>query len=175
MIADNFSRWLLLPLIIIGLALLIFFIWNLVGLGKKNTLFSIGLKEEQPVEFSEAGRVLLCVEGPMFTRHFAKLRYELTDSSGAKVQGRNSLLRTGSSGFTRARLEIMSFNIPAPGKYSLRIHGVEGEEPADSPYRIVFMKPYFVQVVANILGILLASALMITSLVFFLLFSLKII
>ncbi|NTV46200.1 MAG: hypothetical protein HGB11_06690, partial [Chlorobiales bacterium] len=59
MIDGDFVRWLLLPLLVIGLALLVFFIRNLVGLGKKNTLFSIGLKEAQPIEFAEAGRVLL--------------------------------------------------------------------------------------------------------------------
>jgi hypothetical protein len=168
----DFARWLLLPLLVTGLALLVVFIKNLVGLGKKNTLFSIGLKEDQPIEFAEAGRVLLCVEGPMFTRHFVKLRYQLIDANNTEVQGRTSLLRTSSSGFTRARMEIMSFSIPNPGRYSLRIQGLQEQEPEDSPYRIVFMRPYFGKVIVNIFGVLFASAVFIVSLVFFLLFSL---
>ncbi|NTV46265.1 MAG: hypothetical protein HGB11_07030 [Chlorobiales bacterium] len=108
----------------------------------------------------------------MFTRHFARLSYELHDANGTQVQGRRSLLRTSSSGFTRARMEIMSFNISNPGRYSLRIQGLQEQEPEDSPYRVVFMKPYFGKVIVNILGVLFAAAVFIVSLVFFLLLSL---
>lgn len=169
MIEGDFALWIWLPLLVISAAMLIFFIRNLIGLGKKNTLFSLTLREEQPIEFTDAGKVLLCVEGPLFTRHFAGLRYEIADAGNSAVQGRKSLLRTGSSGFTRARLELMSFTIPTPGKYSLRILGMQGSEPDDSPYRIVFMRPYFIQVIGSILGTIFSAGGLITSLVFTLL------
>lgn len=161
--------WIAVPLFGIAVAMLIFFIPSLTGLEKKRQLFSVPLLEKQDVEFAEAGRVVLCVEGPLLTSRFANLAYELSDASNTRLKSWTSWFHQRSSGFSKVRMEMQSFEIPAPGDYVLRIRGMEGVQAGDSEHRIVFMKPHLPQTVGYILGIVLASGLLIGSLVLFIL------
>ena len=159
-----------MPLFGIGVFLLWFFILNLVRLGNKNHILSVPLLAEQDVEFQEAGRVFLCVEGPLFTTRFGKLSYELTGSDGISMQGRRCWLRAQSTSLSRrVRMQLRSFDITHPGRYLLRIKGLASPQADDAEHRITFTKPHLPQTMAGILGIVLGGLLTIGSLVLFVL------
>ena len=76
---DN-GRWLSVLGLAGGLILLVFFIRRIIRLRSEKLILSVPLREVQSLEFTEAGRVVLAVEGPLFTNRFAR-----TDSSCAGV------------------------------------------------------------------------------------------
>ncbi len=150
----------------IGVALLWFFILTVVRLEQKNRIRSVPLVAKQDVEFAEAGRVVLGVEGPFLTTRFGSLSYELVGSDGMSMPGQRRWLRTRTTSLKRiVHLEIADFEIRYPGRYALRIQGLGDPRPEDVHHRIIFTKPHRAQTIGSILGIVLGGILTIGSLV----------
>jgi len=157
-----------------GLILLAFFIRRIIRLRSEKLILSVPLRVEQTLEFTEAGRVVLAVEGPLFTRRFARTEFELRGGDGLPLKGRTTLLRAHSSTFSRIRMEMKSYDLPMPGRYELRLLNLGAPQPRDNEHQIVFMKPHLPQLVVAIVGIIGSSFLLIGSIVLFLLRSLGI-
>ena len=56
--------WISIPLFIIAAASLVYLIRDVIKVMKQAHLISVPLVETQAVDFTEAGRVVLCMEGP---------------------------------------------------------------------------------------------------------------
>ncbi len=65
--------WLFLAFACLSSVLLGFFIRGVIRLVRQSLIVSVPPLAEQEVEFPDAGRVVLCIEGPLFTRRFARL------------------------------------------------------------------------------------------------------
>jgi hypothetical protein len=159
--------WISVPVFILSAAALVYLIKDVIKVMREAHLISVPLVEEQEVEFTEPGRVVLCVEGPLFTTQFARLSYRLIGSDGRPVESRRSWFRSRSSGLSKVRMELEYYRITSPGSHGLQIQGLRpGEEPgADN--RIVFMRPHLARSLVRVVGIVLASVLLIGSLVLF--------
>ena len=161
--------WLGVPVIVIALAALGTLIAGVVGLVKKSTLSRMPLAERQEVQFAEAGRVVLIMEGPHLSRRFAQISFELNGIDGERIEGRRALFHARSSGISKARMELLKYDIPRPGRYMLRMTGLGAPQANDVNHEILFASPHLARSVGYVLGIILASGVLITSLVFFLL------
>jgi hypothetical protein len=159
--------WISWPLLGLGVFLLWFFILKVIRLGSTKIICNLPLTAEQEVEFPEAGRVILWLEGPLLTTRFAGIAYELTGSDGSSTKGRRTWFRIHSSSFSRVRIVDRVFEVPHPGRYVLRTNGLGAPRAADDKHRILFMRPYLPQSIGCILGILLGSFLVIGSIVNF--------
>jgi hypothetical protein len=148
-------------------ALLAYFILGVVRGAKEAHLLSVPLLEEQEIQFSGAGRVVLCTQGPLLSFRFAKLHYELTGDNGMPLEGRTTWFHSKTSGFSWVRMEVKSYRIPMPGRYILRIKGLEPGSTADDKHQIVFMRPHLARTIGYVIGIVLASFLFIGSIVLF--------
>lgn len=160
--------WIAPPIFCISVALLVFFIMSVVKTSRKALLFGVPLMEEQEVEFTEAGSVVLCGEGPLLTSRFWRLGYELSSDDVAPMRGRRVLFRQTTSGFSKVKISLRVFTIPKPGRYLLRINGLGEPRDNDAEHQVVFTRPHLAKAVSCIIGITLSAALLITSLVFFL-------
>ena len=158
--------WISVPLFIISAALLAYFILNVIRVVRQAHLLSVPLLEQQEIEFTEAGRVVLCTQGPLLSFRFANLDYELA-GDGIPIEGRRTWFRSRTSGFSWMRMEVRSYRIPRPGHYVLRIKGLEPGSVADSEHRIVFMRPHLARSIGYVIGIVLAGLLFIGSVVLF--------
>ena len=158
--------WIAVPPFFISAALLCFFILNVIRAVRQAHLLSVPVIEQQEIQFTEAGRVVLCTQGPLLSTRFAKLDYELT-GDGVPIEGRTTWFHSKTSGFSWVRMEVKSYRIPRPGRYILRIKGVEPGSAVDSEHQIVFMKPHLAHSIAYVIGIVLASSLFIGSIVLF--------
>ncbi len=161
--------WAGIPVMVAALAALVFLIRGVVATLRKAHLFSVPVAEAQEVQFAEAERVVLSVEGPRFTSRFARAGFELKGVNGDPVEGRRAWFRARTSGISTARIELLKYDIPRPGRYVLRMTGLGPAQDADAGHAVVFMRPHLKQTVAYVLGIVLASGVLITSLVFFVL------
>ena len=81
--------WISVPLFIISVALLGYFILSVIRVVRQAHLFSVPVIEQQEIELTEAGRVILCTQGPLLSFRFAKLDYELT-GGGIPIEGRTT-------------------------------------------------------------------------------------
>jgi hypothetical protein len=158
--------WIAVPLFFISAALLGFFILNVIRAVKQAYLLSVPVIEQQEIEFAEAGRVVLCTQGPLLSFRFSKLDYELT-GHGIPIEGRTSWFPAKTTGFSWVRMEVKSYGIPKPGRYILRIKGLERSSAADSEHQIVFMRPHLARSIGYVIGIVLTSLLFIGSIVLF--------
>jgi hypothetical protein len=163
----NNGLWLSPPLFGLGGYLLYCFIVKAVRLGAKYRICGIPLAAEQSIEFAEAGQVDLWMEGPQFSTRFRGLSYELVGPDGSTNTGRMILLRTHSSGFSKARLAIRTFTIAYPGRYILHTRGLGEPRAGDEKHGLIFMRPHILQSFGCVLGILLGAWLTIGSLVNF--------
>jgi hypothetical protein len=109
--------WISVPIFLIGVGSLAYFIFGIVRGVREAHLLSVPLLEEQEIQFPEAGRVVLCTQGPLLSFRFAKLHYELTGDSGTPVEGRTTWFHSKASGFSWVRMEVKSYRIPMPGRY----------------------------------------------------------
>lgn len=132
-------------------------------------LFSVPLVESQVVELAEAGPVVLAMEGPILSRRFARLEYELVGPHGAPVSMRSVLFRARTTGFTKATMTLKELEIATPGRHVFRIHGLDGSRPGDDECSMVFMRPHLATTMSYVLGIVFSSMFAIASLVLFLL------
>ena len=158
--------WISVPLFVISAALLGFFILSVIRVVKQAHLLSVPLFEQQEIEFAEEGRVVLCTQGPLLSFRFANLDYELT-GEGIPIEGRRTWFPGKTSGFSWVRLEVKSYRIPRPGRYVLRIKGLEPGSIPDSEHRIVFMRPHLARSIGYVVGIVLAGLLFIGSIFLF--------
>jgi hypothetical protein len=150
---------------LLALAALVLMILRIAAILKKAHLFKVPLSARQTVRFARAERVILSLEGPRFAR-CGHLDFQLTSVDGGTVAGRRTWFHARTSGISTARIELMEYQIPGPGPYVLC---ATGPGAADTRQAVVFMRPHLKQAVACIFGILLSSAVLIVSLVFFLL------
>lgn len=161
--------WLSWPLFGLGIFLLVKSILRVIRLGKENLLLSVPLLASQEIELAATGTVALWAEGPLFSPRFRGARYELRDDAGLPVASRRNFPPITSSGFSRGRLLARYFKLSHPGRYTLQVTLKNQPESDDSDFRLLFMRPYMMQVVGCIFGMLLGAALTIGSLVNFLL------
>lgn len=145
------------------------FVTGAMAAVKSAHLFRVPLAGRQEVEFSDSGPVALSMEGKRFTTRFAGVDFKLWGRDGVRIEGRRSLLRFRTTGVNRVRMELLRFDIPCPGRYVLMASGLDDSSPWDKAHFVVFMRPHTRAVVAYILGIVLAAALFVTSLVLLLL------
>ncbi len=159
--------WISIPLFFWAVALLVYSILNVVRVVRQAHLFSVPVLEQQEIQFDGEGEVVLCTQGPLLSFRFAKLRYELTADTGIPVEGRTTWFHSRTSGLTWVRMEVKSFRIPMPGRYSLHIKGLEPGSTPDSEHRIVFMKPHLETSMSYVIGIVLSGLLSVGSIVLF--------
>ena len=152
---------------VFGVLLLVFFIGGIVRTVRQARLFDVPLRSHQENEFTEAGRVVLSMEGPLLSRRFAGLDYTILTPYGAALEGRRSLFRSRTTGVTKARMELRYFVIPNAGRYTFQISGLGESKPDDEDHKMVFMKPHLGRIILKILGIIFSSALTIGSIVLF--------
>jgi hypothetical protein len=158
--------WISIPLFIISAALLAYSVLNVIRVVRQAHLLSVPLVEQQEIEFTEAGRVLLCTQGPLLSFRFAKLDYELA-GDGIPIEGRKTWFRSRTSGLSWVRMEVRSYRIPRPGRYVLQIKGLEPRSTPDPEHQIVFMKPHLAHSIGWVIGIVLAGSTIIGSIVLF--------
>lgn len=163
------APWLLAALFLLALAALTALIRAQLGVLRSARICDLPLLEHQDVVFAEAGRVVLCMQGPRFTPQFRRLGYELSLPGGIPVAGHRVLFRTVTSGLSKARVTLVNYDLPHPGRYLLRIQGLAPRDAGAPEHAVVFMRPHVARSVACIVGITLAAALAIVSLVFLLL------
>ena len=85
--------WISIPAFIFFLVLLIVCITGVVRTGRQARLLSVPLVDRQEIEFIETGTVVLCMEGPILSRRFAKLEYELTGPDGVSARESSCLVQ----------------------------------------------------------------------------------
>jgi hypothetical protein len=145
--------------------LLVRCIAGVVRTGKEARLLDVPLVARQEVRLGGAGPVVLEMEGPVFTRPFAGLEFELVGPDGVPVPRRSVLFRMSRSGFTRGTLELRSFDVAVPGPHLLRVDGLSGDRPRDAECRLILKRPNRAASVAWVVGIVLSGGLAIASLV----------
>jgi len=160
--------WLGLPVMLAAATALWLLIAAVVAVIKKAHIFRAPLAAIREVEFLEAGRVVLSIEGPLLTTRFAGVQFELREMNGGRIDGRPCFFRARTSGFTTARMELMEYNLPRPGRYVLSMMGLGTVVAGDASHAVVFMRPHLLQSMAYVLAIVFASVGFIASLVFFL-------
>jgi hypothetical protein len=163
----RYGIWLSSPAFVVFLVLLVLCITGVVRTMREARLFSVPLLDRQEVEFTEAGRVVLAMEGPFLSRRFAGLEYELIGPDGMTVESRRSLFRAGSSNFTKAKMELRIYNITTPGRHVFQIKNLGGEKPSDPEHTMVFTRPHLALSLAYVIGIVFSAMFMIGSLVLF--------
>lgn len=163
----KYGLWISVPAFVIAVILLILSITGVIQTGRRARLFSVPLVERQEVEFTEPGQVVLNMEGPMLSRRFAGLKYELTGPDGVSIKSRPVLFRSSTSGLTKARMELRVYEITHPGRHVFQILGLGEEKSNDAEHAMVFMRPNLKYVVLYILGIVLTGGLTIGSIVLF--------
>jgi hypothetical protein len=163
----RYGIWISIPAFCVFLFLLVLSISGVVRTIKDARLVSIPLVAQQDVEFKEAGRVVLAMEGPYLSRRFAKLDYELIGPDGLAVRSRPSLFRARSSTFTTAKIELRIYYLGAPGRHTLFIRNLGNEEPSDKEHRVVFTRPHLARSILFVVGIIFTSAFTIGSIVLF--------
>jgi hypothetical protein len=165
---DRNVLWIAPPLMCISALLLGLFIRNEVRLVKEAKILSLPLVEQQSLEFLEAGRAVLCMEGPRFSRRFSGLNYALSTADGAPVEGRAAWFSLTTTGVSWARVELRVYEIPHSGRYVLRVQGLGAAQEGDAKHRLVFTRPIIAQTIGYTLGMILSFGVFIVSLVFFL-------
>ena len=164
----KYGLWISVPVFLLSVLLLVRCITGVIHAEKETRLFSVPLLDRQDVDFSLEGPVVLCMEGPILSRRFAHLEYELTGPDGKAVSSRPVLFRWSTSGFSKANMELRVYDIAQPGRYVFEIRGLGAERPADAEHRMVFTRPHLARSMAYVLGIVLSAGLTIGSLVLFL-------
>lgn len=158
--------WITVPAFFIALVLLVRCITGVVRLIRRSILARLPLVQEHLVSFAEAGKVVLCNEGPRFSRRAAGLRYRLVDENGEEVPSRLRLFRAVTAGFSTARMELKTLWLPRPGRYVLRVEGLGDPEPRDRDHWVVFTKPHLFRAIGYVLGMIVTGGTAVVSLVF---------
>ena len=165
----RYGLWISVPVFGISAAMLVFCILSVIRVVKQARILSVPLLEQQEIEFSETGRVVMCMEGPLLTTRFGNLDYELRVAEGMPVEGRTTWFHAKTSSFSKVRMELKSYELPRRGRYVLRIKGLEHGSKPDPEHSIVFMRPHLAESIGYVIGITLSAGLLIGSLVLFIL------
>jgi hypothetical protein len=163
----KYGIWISIPAFIFFVILLIICITGVVRTGRHARLLSVPLVDRQEIEFIEAGRMVLCMEGPILSRRFSKLEYELTGPDGVSAKSRPVLFRASTTGLTKAKMELRVYEVTHPGRHIFQIRGLEGEKPSDAEHRMVFTRPNLARSMAYVIGIVFASIFTIGNIVLF--------
>lgn len=164
----KYGIWISVPVFILSILLLVRCIAAVIHTEEETRLLNVPLLDRQEIDFAVDGSVVLCMEGPVLSRRFANLEYELTGPDGRAVRSRPVLFRWSTSGFSKAIMEIRVYDIAQPGRHVLEIRGLGDERPSDAGHRMVFTRPHLARSMACVLGIVLSAGLAIGSLVLFL-------
>jgi hypothetical protein len=163
----KYGIWISIPAFIFFVILLIICITGVVRTGRQARLLSVPLVDRQEIEFIEVGRVVLCMEGPILSRRFAKLEYELTGPDGISAKSRPVLFRASTTSLTKAKMELRVYEVTHLGRHIFQIRGLGGEKPSDAEHRMVFTRPNLARSMAYVIGIVFASIFAISSTVLF--------
>jgi len=158
--------WISVPLFFISAASLFYCIRSLIRSVRRAQILGIPLLERQEIEFAKAGPVVLSIEGPLFTTRFGCLSYELSKGDGTSIQGRRIIFRNSTSGFSKVKMDLMTYRIPEPGRYVFMVDGLSASRDTDAEHRLVFSKPPIASSIGYVIGITLSSVFLIGSLVF---------
>ncbi len=171
MFTNLYRHWIWIgPFIfVLAAAALIYAISGVAATVKRARLFQVPLSAKQEVQFDNAGRVVLCTEGPRLSTRFASVKFELRGVDGDPVPGRRALFRARTSGISTARTEHTIFEIPRPGRYVLAMNGLGPARDTDRKHAVLFMAPHMARAMCFVVGIVVSSVLTIGSLVLFLL------
>jgi hypothetical protein len=169
--ASLYKHWIWIgPLMLVAAAAaLVYLIVGVVSTIRNAHLFKAPLSERQEVQFGDAGTVVLSTEGPRFSRRFASVKFELRGIDGDPVPGRRALFRAQTSGISTVRTEHLILDIPRPGRYILTMIGLDAPRDNDASHAVVFMRPHLARSMSFVVGIVLASAILVGSLVTFIL------
>jgi hypothetical protein len=159
--------WVSIPAFIVFAVLLILCIAGVVRTMRQARLFNVPLLDRQEVEFTEAGKVVLAMEGPFLSRRFVGLGYELIGPDGMMVESRPALFRARSSSFTKAKMELRVYYIVTPGRHVFQIKNLEGEKPSDAEHLMVFTRPHLCRSIAYVIGIIFTAMSTVGSIVLF--------
>jgi hypothetical protein len=162
----RYGIWISIPVFVGSTALVIRSIINVVRVIRQSQILSVPVVEEQEIEFPHAGEVILCEQGPHLSTRFAHLDYELT-KDGVSVPGRRTLGHSKTSTLSWVRVNIKTYRLPTPGRYVLRITGLEPSASDDTRHSVVFMQPTLAKSLPFILGIVFGSLLFVGSIVLF--------
>jgi hypothetical protein len=160
--------WLSWPVFGLGMFLVAKAIPGIRALPEQNQLCNVPFTASQDVAFRESGEVELWVEGPLLSTVLLGARFSLRDSSGRPVASHGGIFPVQSTSLTRGHMRARVFTLRHPGTYTLEVSGENVPATDDSRYRLVFMRPYLLQLTGRTLGIILGSLLMIAGLVNFL-------
>jgi hypothetical protein len=155
------------PVFAFGVILLVLCITGVVKTVRKARLFSIPLLDMQEISFTDPGRVVLSMEGPQLTSRFANLDFVLLGPDGLMAKSRPALFRFRTSGVKQTRTELKIYEIVRPGRHIFQISGLDGDQPSDTRYRMVFTRPHLKTSIPYILGIVMAGNSIIWSIVLF--------
>ncbi|WP_054773363.1 hypothetical protein [Methylogaea oryzae] len=150
----------------LGALLLATCIVKVVRLLKASELSRAALVERQEVVFADAGPVVLCIEGPPLSRRFVRLDFALESSDGGAVAGRANWFRLRSSGFSKARLQLLTYLIPRPAAMCCA-SGIGLPQTRDAEHAIIFAKPHAAAAFGYVLGMVVAGWLLIGGIVLF--------
>lgn len=161
--------WIGAPVMLVAAAALIALISGLAATVRRAQLFRVALAERQEVEFAEAGPVVLSMEAPRFSNRFARVEFELTGIGGDEIEGKRVWLRSRTSGVRIVKVALLSYEIPRPGRFVLKLRGLDGALAGDEEHAVVFTRPVAASTAGFIVGIALSAGILIASLVFFIL------
>jgi len=164
----KYGIWISVPVFILSVLLLVRCVTGVIKAEKETRLVSLPLLDRQEIDFAVEGSVVLCMEGPILSRRFANLEYELTGPDGRAVRSRPVLFRSSTSGFSKAIMELRVYEIAQPGRHVFEIRGLGDEKTSDAEHRMVFTRPHLARSMAFVIGIVFSAALSIGSLVLFL-------
>jgi len=95
------------------------------------------------------------------------ITYELRKGDGTSIQDRSIIFRNSTSGFSKVKMDLMTYCIPQPGRYVFKAAGLGASRDKDAEHRLVFSKPHIASTIGYVTGITLSSVFLIGSLVFF--------
>jgi hypothetical protein len=166
------SGWLVvtIPVFVLAAALLIRSVVRLVAVAWAEPLAVVPLAPppagsdtiEASIELSAPASVAISGEGKRFTSDFAGLSVAIADAAGREVPVHDTLVPMTTSGVSRVRLKLASAAIPAAGRYTVSVHGLDPKRSyAES--RLLFLPN--VALVGRILAVVATAILMIGALV----------
>jgi hypothetical protein len=163
------AAWIALPALVASVLLLVHCIGGVIRNERQALIARVPLVPRQPVELPRAGTVVLATEGPILSRRFAGLRYELEGPDGQVVPGRPAIFRARTAGFRRAAMEVRVLEVRRPGLHELRVENLGAARPDDPDHSLLLKRPSLAASLAWVVGIVFSAVLAVASLVLLLL------
>ena len=120
--------WLFLtvPIALASFALLSWTVMSLLRTVRGSVVASVPIRAEQSVTINSSGDLSLNLETPILARRPLSLRFALSSIDGeSRITLTPIAIRTNVTSFSRSRMELYAFTLPAPGSYVLRIDGID--------------------------------------------------